>query len=71
MKMEAITLLYQMIKNRPEGMNRKECLLALSEPDIDKMLDEIREDLFRAVSDMTDEEFGEACISSVRNHLEE
>jgi hypothetical protein len=71
MNIECRTLLFQMLKNRPEGMDKKDCLLALSEPDLDEMLEEIRRDLFNKISEMTDEEYQLVCIESIKKHLEE
>ncbi|MDD3960014.1 MAG: hypothetical protein PHF65_07465 [Oscillospiraceae bacterium] len=71
MNIECRTLLYHMMKNRPNGMRREEAISALSIPDLDPDIDRIRNALLEELEKTDEASFLSACKDAALHHFEE
>ena len=71
MNIECRTLLFQMLKNRPEGMSRESAIESLSIPDSDPAIETIRFSLLSELVEMDNQTYFHACKNSALHHFEE
>lgn len=71
MNIECRTLLFQMLKNRPEGMSRERAIVLLSAPDSDPAIEPIRLSLLSELVEMDEQTYFSACKNSALHHFKE